>query len=61
MNDRISLLASALLILFFIISGILDILDLLIVRVIIFTVFLAIIINILIIKSKDEDEKNLPE
>ena len=61
MNDRISLLASALLILFFIISGILDILDLLIVRVIIFTVFLAIIINLLIIKSKDEDEKNLPE
>lgn len=61
MNDRISLLASAILIIFFLVSGVLDILDLLIVRIIIFTVFLAIIINILIIKSKDEDEKNLPE
>lgn len=61
MNDRISLLASAILIIFFLVSGVLDILDLLIVRIIIFTVFLAIIINILIIKSKDEDEKNLPD
>ena len=61
MNDRISLIATAILIIFFLASGVLDILEVLIVRIIIFVVFLTIIINILIVKSKDEDEKNLPE
>ena len=61
MNDRISLISTALLTIFFLVCGVLDILDVLIVRIAIFGIFLAIIINIIIIKSKDEDEKNLPE
>ena len=60
-NDRISLIATVILTVLFLVSGILDILNLLVIRIVIFALFLAIIINILVIKSKDEDKKNLPE
>jgi len=69
LNDRLSLIATAVLafvfitcgLLFFLTHGSLNLLDLLIVRLVIFGLFLAIIVNILIVKSKEEDEKNLPE
>jgi len=61
MNDKISLISTAILTIFFLVCGVLDILDVLSIRITIFLIFIAIIINIIIVKSKEEDEKNLPE
>jgi hypothetical protein len=61
MNDKISLISTAILTIFFLVCGVLDILDVLSIRITIFLIFIAIIINIIIVKSKEEDEKNLPD
>jgi len=52
MNNKISLLLSALLVIFFVVSGLLDMLDEAIVKIILFVGFFGIIVNIIIIKSK---------
>jgi len=62
MNDHRTLIACGAVMLFFFISGLLDILDNLVIKVLLFAGFLAIIINIIIVKSKDDDDqKNLSE
>lgn len=60
MNDRISIISTGVLIVLFLIFGLLDILNFLVPKIIIFGLFLGIIVNILIVKSKEEDKKNLP-
>lgn len=61
MNDRFTLLASALLVAFFFIAGLLELLDNFIVMMILFIGFFGIVINIIIIKSRDDEhKKNLP-
>ncbi len=61
MNDRFTLLASALLVAFFFIAGLLELLDNFIVMMILFIGFFGIVINIVIIKSRDDEhKKNLP-
>ena len=61
MNDKITLLSTALYTLFFFVTGILDILDHFLVKTILFAGFFGIVVNIILVKSKDEDKKNLPE
>ena len=56
MNDKLTLLASASLVLFFLIGGLTNILDLMISKVILLGGFIAIILVILLAKPK---EKNL--
>jgi len=56
MNDKLTLLASALLVLFLLIGGLTNILDLMISKVILLGGFVAIILVILLAKPK---EKNL--
>ena len=61
MNDKITLLSTGLFTLFFFVTGILDILDHFLVKTILFAGFFGIVVNIILVKSKDEDKKNLPE
>ena len=61
MSDKITLLATGIFTLFFFITGILDILDHFLVKTILFVGFFGIVVNIILVKSKDEDKKNLPE
>ena len=61
MNDKISLLATGIFTLFFFITGVLGILDHFLVKTILFVGFFGIVVNIILVKSKDEDKKNLPE
>ncbi len=62
MNDKTSLIATVVLMLFFFVSGLLNILDNPVIKILLFAGFVAIIINIIITKSKDKDDrKNLPE
>lgn len=61
MNNRLSLIATGILTVAFVVCGLLDVLHILPIKIIIFISFIAIIANILIVKSNDEDEKNLPE
>jgi len=60
-NDKISLLATALFTAFFFVCGLLNILDHFLVKTILFVVFLGIVVNIILVKSKDENQKNLPK
>jgi len=61
-NDRTSLLASAGLILFFFVAGLLNILDNPVIKILMIIGFFALILNIIITKSKDDNEqKNLPD
>lgn len=60
-NDHYILIATGILGLFFIVSGFLGIMDNMLIRILLIAGFVAIIVNIIIIKSKDNDEKNLPE
>ncbi len=53
MSDKQSLLLSGLLVAFFFVAGLLDLLDSPIVMAILFVGFLAIGINIVVVKSKD--------
>jgi hypothetical protein len=61
MNNKITLISTGIFTLFFFISGLLEILDQYVVRVILFVVFLGIIVNIILVKTKGEDKKNLPK
>jgi hypothetical protein len=61
MNDKITLLATALFTVFFFVFGLLSILDHFLVKTILFVVFLGIVVNIILVKSKDENQKNLPK
>jgi hypothetical protein len=61
MNDKISLLSTAVLTLFFFISGLLDIMSHFLVKTILFVGFFAIVVNIILVKLKDRNKKNLPE
>jgi hypothetical protein len=61
MNDKITLLSTAVFTLFFFISGLLDILDHFLIKTILFVGFCAIVVNIILVKSKDRDKKNLSE
>ena len=62
MSNRFVFMLSAFLVIFFFIGGLLDILGYFISKMILVCGFLAIVIHMIIIKSKDEDnqEKNLP-
>lgn len=55
-NDKITLLATGILILYFLVCGFLDVLDNVFIKIILFLGFFGIIANILIVKSKDEEE-----
>ena len=61
MNDKITLLATGIFTLFFFVTGLLDLLGHFMVKTILFIGFFAIVVNIIIVKSKDEDKKNLSE
>ncbi len=61
MNDKITLISTAVFTLFFFVSGLLDIMDHFIVKTILFVLFFGILVNIIVVKTKDEDKKNLPE
>jgi len=59
MSDKFTLIASAALVAFFFASGLLDILDNLVIKVLLFAGFFAIIINIIMLQSRKEgDQKN---
>ena len=55
-NDKITLLGTGLLALYFLVCGLLQVLDNLIIKIILFLGFFGIIANIIIVKSKDEDD-----
>ena len=55
MNDRITLIASAVLVVFLFIGGLLDILDHIISKIILGLLFGGIIVNVLIAKSEFEE------
>lgn len=59
-NDKISLLATALFTAFFFVSGLLEILNHFLVKTVLFAGFFAIVINLILVKSKDDHKKNLP-
>jgi hypothetical protein len=61
MNDKITLWFTAVFTLFFFVTGLLDLLDHSIVKTILFTGFLGIVVNIILVKSKNGNQKNLPE
>ena len=60
-NDKISLFSTALLAAFFFVTGLLGLLDNFIVRMILFLGFIGIVVNIIIVKAKDNNKKNLLE
>ncbi len=60
MSDKLSLLSTAVFTLFFFISGLLDIMSHFLVKTILFVGFLAIVVNIILVKSKGKGEKKLP-
>ncbi len=60
MSDKISLLSTAVFTLFFFISGLFDIMSHFLVKTILFVGFLAIVVNIILVKSKGKGEKKLP-
>ncbi|MCF6295284.1 MAG: hypothetical protein L3J25_06310 [Flavobacteriaceae bacterium] len=57
MNDKTSLLSTAVFTLFFFISGLLDIMSHFLVKTILFVGFFAIVVNIILVKSKGKDKK----
>jgi TM2 domain-containing membrane protein YozV len=61
MSDKTTLLATALLVAFFFIAGLLELLDNFIVMMILFLGFIGILVHIILVKSKDDDKKNLPQ
>lgn len=60
MNDRITLLLSGILTILFFVSGVLNILDYFIVKLILLALFLAIVTTIIITKSKDDSNTKKP-
>jgi len=57
MNNTISLIATAVLTLFFFVCGVIDILDNFVIKLLLFGGYIAIIVNIIIIKSKEDEEE----
>jgi hypothetical protein len=57
MNDKITLLSTAVFTVLFFISGLLDILGNFIIKTILFVCFFAIVVNIIIVKSKGNHKK----
>lgn len=55
MNDRLTLIASAVLILFFFVGGLFDILDHIVSKIVLGVIFGGIIINVLIAKPEHEE------
>lgn len=60
MNDKITLFASGIFIVFFFISGMLDILNYFLVKIILLVIFLGIVVNIILVKTKGINKNNLP-
>ena len=61
MNNRITLIASAVLTVFFFVGGLLNVLDHLASKIVLFGGFLLIIINVILSSKPEENkEKNLP-
>lgn len=60
MNDKITLIFTGIFTLFFFISGLFDIMSHFLVKTILFVGFLAIVVNIILVKSKGKGEKKLP-
>jgi len=60
MDDQTTLIGTAVLILFFLVGGMLDILDNPVIKVILFSGFIAIVANIIIAQSKHDDDKKNP-
>jgi len=56
-NDKLTLLSTGLLTAFFFITGMLDLLDNFIVMMMLFLGFIGIAINIIIVKSKEDEPK----
>ena len=62
MNDHATLIATGIVGAFFFIAGLLNILDNMLIQILLIAGFIAIIVNIILVKSQDEDEqKNLPD
>ena len=61
MNDRTTFYATWILTLFFLVSGILNILYNPVIQGLLFLGFAAIVFQIVLIKSKDRNKKNLPD
>ncbi|MBT8271519.1 MAG: hypothetical protein KJO25_05690 [Bacteroidia bacterium] len=61
MDDRTTFYATWVLTLFFLVCGILDILENPVIQALLFLGFAAIILQIVRIKSKDRNKKNLPD
>ena len=57
MNNTLSLIATGILTLFFFVCGVIDILDNFVIKLLVFGGYIAIIVNIVIIKSKEMDEE----
>ena len=61
MDDRTIFYSTGLLTLFFLVCGILDILENPVIQGLLVLGFAAIIVQIILIKSKDKDKKKLPD
>ncbi|MCB0463042.1 MAG: hypothetical protein KDC81_10105 [Flavobacteriaceae bacterium] len=57
MNDRYILIATAVLVAFFFVGGLLDILDHFLSKMFLFVGFLGIVIYVIVIKAQDEPEE----
>lgn len=55
MNNKTTLLSTGVLVVFFLLAGLLELLDNFIVRMLLFLGFIGIVVNILIIKSKEDE------
>ena len=54
MNDKLTLLASAILVAFFFVAGLFDLLDHVITKIILFVGFFGLGLSIVIVKSRDK-------
>jgi len=54
MSDKATLLATGILVVFFVIAGLFDLLDNFLVMMLLFLGFIGIVVNILIVKSREE-------
>lgn len=60
MNDRLTLILSGILTVLFFVSGVLNILDYFIIKLILLGLLLTIITSIIIVKSKDDTDTKKP-
>jgi hypothetical protein len=58
MNDKITLFTTGIFTVFFFISGMLDILDYFLVKIILIVIFLGIVVNIILVKTKVKKNKS---